>query len=80
MTKPGHHIVAKILQMVKQLKKQRGNNGYRIMFRWSAGHTGITGNEDADKEVKSAVEGKSSDKLDLPPYLYKPISHSLSAI
>jgi hypothetical protein len=80
MTKPGQHVAAKILQLVKQLMKQRGNNRYSLTFRWSAGHVGITGNEDADKEAKSAVEGESSNKLNLPLYLRKPISHSLSTI
>ena len=80
MTKPGQHIAAKILRAVKQLKARKGNSRFKLTFRWSAGHVGIIGNEDADKEAKSAVEGESSDKMDLPPYLHKPLRHSLSAI
>jgi ribonuclease HI len=80
LTKPGQHIAAKILQLVKQLKQHRGNNRFGLTFRWLAGHLGFTGNEDADKEAKSAAEGKSSDKQDLLPYLCKPLGHSLSAI
>jgi ribonuclease HI len=80
LTKPGQHIVAKTLQMVKQLKKQRGNSRFGLTFRWSAGHIGIAGNEDADREAKTAAEGESSDKQDLPAYLHKPLGHSLSAI
>jgi ribonuclease HI len=80
LTKPGQHIAAKILQAAKQLKKQQGNSRYKLTFRWSAGHIGIAGNEDTDKEAKSAAEGDSSDKQDLPPYLCKPLGRSLSAI
>jgi hypothetical protein len=80
MNKPGQHIAAKILQTAKQLKTHRGNRRFKLTFRWSAGHIGINGNEDADKEAKSAAEGESSDSQDLSPYLRKPLAHSLSAI
>jgi ribonuclease HI len=80
LTKLGQHITAKILQLVKQLKQHGGNNRFGLTFRWLAGHVGITGNKDADKEAKSTAEGKSSDKQDLPPYLHKPLGHSLSNI
>jgi hypothetical protein len=65
---------------MKQIKKQHDNSGYRLTFTWSAGHVRITGNKDVDKEAKKAVEGESSNKSALPPYLRKPLGHSLSTI
>ena len=80
MTKPGQHIAVKILQAVKQLKARKNNSRFKLTFRWSAGHVGIEGNEEADGEAKRAAEGESSDPRDLPPYLRKPLGHSISAL
>lgn len=80
MNKSGQHLVARLLQLAKQLIEKQGSRKSRLTFRWSAGHIGIEGNEDADKVVKTAADGESSDKLDLPPCLRKMIGHSLSAI
>ena len=80
MTKSGQHLAANILQLVKQLHKSKGSNRFRLTFRWSAGHVGIEGNEDADELAKEAADGKSSDKGDLPPCLRKKIGFSVSAM
>lgn len=80
MTKPGQHIAAKILQAIKQLKDRKNNSRFKLTFRWSAGHVGIGGNEDADAEAKSAAAGESSAPSDLPPYLRKPLGYSISAL
>ena len=61
------------------LSKSRGKRKYNLTVRWTAGHIGITGNEKADAEAKTAAEGLSSDKTDLPRYLRKPVRSSLSA-
>lgn len=60
--------------------EQRGSNWFKLMFRWSAGHIGIVGNEEADKQAKTAADSKSSEKTDLPPCLQKKIGHSLSVV
>ena len=80
MTKPGQHLAATIHKIVKHLEPTKGNSRFRLTFRWSAGHVGIKGNEEADTEAKKVAEGESSDPADLPSYLHKPVKHSLSAI
>ena len=80
MTKLGQHITVKLLQAVKQLKAHKNNSHFKLTFRWSAGHVGIKGNEEANGEVKRAAEGESLDPRDLPPYLHKPLGHSISAL
>ena len=80
MNKSGQHLAANLLQIAKQLLDSRDNRKFRLTFRWSAGHVGIQGNEEADKAAKEAAEGGSSDRKDLPPCLRKQIGHSLSAV
>lgn len=80
MTKPRQHIAAAIHQIVKQLQPTSKNGRFKLTFRWSAGHVGIVGNKEADEEAKKAAEGESSEKANLPPYLRKPVKHSVSAI
>ena len=80
MNKSGQHLAADLLQLAKQLTKSKSRSKLKLTFRWSAGHVGIKGNEDADKEAKAAVEGESSDKKELPACLRKRIGYSLSAI
>ena len=79
MKKSGQHLAANVLQIAKQLKESRGSRNFRLTFRWSAGHVGIPGNEEADIAAKAAADGDSSDRKDLPPCLRKEIGHSLSA-
>ena len=66
MNKSGQHLAANLLQIAKQLLDSRDNRKFRLTFRWSAGHVGIQGNEEADKAAKEAAEGGSSDRKDLP--------------
>ena len=80
MKKSGQHLAANVLQLAKQLLNRRTNRNFRLTFRWSAGHIGIQGNEDADEAAKAAADGESSDRKDLPSYLRKELGHSLSAV
>jgi ribonuclease HI len=80
MNRSGQHLAADLLQIAKQLVERRGNSRFKLTFRWSAGHIGIAGNEDADKQAKAAADGDSSEKAILPPCLRKKTGFSLSAI
>ena len=51
-----------------------------ITFTWVAGHSGSTGNEEADKVAKEAAEYESDHRDRLPPYLHQTLPASVSAI
>ena len=52
----------------------------KVMFIWTLGHKGISGNEIADEEAKLAAQGESSSLHDLPLFLRKkPLPVSISA-
>jgi len=70
---PGHHLAREILQVANRTQKRRRKGRYKLTIRWTAGHEGIKGNEDADREAKRAAEGLTPDKWALPPYLRKPL-------
>ena len=76
----GQYITDAILDTAAQNKKARNSARYSLKFRWTAGHTGIEGNEEADKEAKKAAEGETSDKKKLPPLLRKQIKSNKSAL
>ena len=80
LNKSGQHLAGNLPKMVKKLFESKGNNRFALTFRWSAGHVGIAGNEDADELAKKAADSESSESQDLPPYLCKPIGYSRSAI
>jgi ribonuclease HI len=78
LNKLGHHIAAELISMAARVKKTKGKK-YSLMFRWTAGHIGIPGNEKADEEAKIAAAGKSSEASSLPNYLRKSLKTSKSA-
>jgi ribonuclease HI len=53
---------------------------YSLTVRWTEGHSGIPGNEEADEEAKKAAEGTSSDPANLPKSLRKQLKCSKSAL
>ena len=77
---PGHHLAREALRVANRTQKRRRKGRYKLTIRWTAGHEGIKGNEDADREVKKAAEGLTSDKQTLPPYLRKPLLINPAAV
>ena len=77
---PAHHLAREVICVANQLQKRRRKSRYSLILRWTAGHEGIAGNEEADREAKRAAEGHSSDKKLLPSYLRKPLLINLSAV
>jgi hypothetical protein len=75
---PGHYIIDTLHENFKALKKKHPN--INITIRWTPGHEGIEGNENADEEAKKVITAGSSDVNTLPKMLKKPLPHSKSAI
>ena len=80
MNKSGHHLAAHVFDLAAKLKKSGRRGRFELTFRWTAGHVGIAGNEDADREAKLAAEGEQSGKEELPTCLRKQLGYSLSAV
>jgi ribonuclease HI len=76
--KPGHYLAAEAFRTAERIRKKKGKK-YSLTFRWTAGHSGIPGNEEADEEAKKAAEGKSTDAAKLPKLLRKRLKISKSA-
>ena len=76
--KLGHYLVAEILDTTIKLRRSMGKR-YSLSIRWTAGHSGIEGNEQVDEEAKAAADGKTSDTAQLPNILRKPLKGSRSA-
>ena len=76
----GQCIADKILDTVVHIQKQWKSPKYSPKFSWTAGHVGIVGNKEVDKEVKTAAEGLSLDKKMLPMMLHKPLKQNKAAL
>ena len=62
------------------MRKRRNKAKYSLTLRWVAGHEGIEGNKEADREAKKAAEGASSDRKLLLMYLRKPLPMNPAAV
>jgi ribonuclease HI len=80
LTHPGQYLAADFLSTAAQIRKKRGTKSYSLTLRWTAGHTGIQGNEEADIEAKRAAEGHSSIAQLLPRILRRTLAVSTSAV
>jgi hypothetical protein len=53
---------------------------YLLTLRWTAGHSGIEGNERADKAAKATAGGTTTDKKLLPPFLHHQLTINPTAL
>jgi ribonuclease HI len=79
LTHPRQYLAAKFLSTMAQIRKKRGSKNYALTLHWTAGHTGIQGNEEADSEAKKAAKGYSSNAPLLPRILHRLLAASTSA-
>jgi ribonuclease HI len=77
-SKPGQYLAAEALRATARLRKTKGKK-YLLTLRWTAGHTGIPGNEEADVKARKVAEGATSDAANLPKTLRKQLKRSKSA-
>lgn len=72
------HIVDHFRKGLNDLTKNAPRR--QLTVKWASGRNGVEGNERADKEVKEAAKGSSSDKLSLPKFLRADLKHSVTAV
>ena len=57
-SKPGHYLMDKLHDDLRTLFPAEGDG--KLIIRWTAGHVGIPGNEQADEQAKKAARGETS--------------------
>jgi hypothetical protein len=62
------------------MQKRKNMRGYKLTIRWTAGHSGIMGNERADSKAKKAASRKHTENKHLPIYLRKPLPINPAAL
>lgn len=69
-SKPGHYLMDKFHDDLRTLFPTEDDG--KLVIRWSAGHIGIPGNEQADEQAKRAARGETTDPHLLPNSLRSP--------
>jgi ribonuclease HI len=79
-TNSGKQLLQELNWAYAKLRNRGGRQRQCISFKWISAHSGVEGNESADKEAKEAVKGSSSSRASLPNYLRKPLPRSRTAV
>jgi hypothetical protein len=75
---PGHYLWDLLHRRLKMVSDR--HQDVDLLIRWIPGHIDIEGNEEADKEAKTAAKHGSSPNQKLPSQLRKTLSRSKSAV
>jgi hypothetical protein len=74
---PGKYMLDILHEQISTLKDR--NDDIKLKVRWTPGHVGIKGNEEADVAAKAASAGACSARKALPKQFRKPLPTSKSA-
>lgn len=66
----GQTIIPSIIHMASKICEKHYSQWYLLVIYWIAGHSGIVGNEKADKKAKHVAKGTTSNKKLLSSLLY----------
>jgi ribonuclease HI len=80
LIQPSQKVALKVLRTTATTQKQRNSNNNLLTIHWTAGHSGIEGNEKADIEAKAAASCTTSDKKSLLPFLCRTLTANPSAL
>ena len=76
----GQQIANKILEAAAHVKKQHNSARYLLTFRWTAGHVGIKGNKEVNREARKVAEGLTPNKKAPPLLLCKTLKSNKSVL